>query len=92
MFTKVIGQQDLPLQVGESSTMHDFLIEVSQDRYKGVSAGTVWHSRRDVRGGQGTDQDLCVKMCGGWHETRSVWGLVVIRWNDLVCNLWTLYQ
>ena len=41
MFTKVIVQQDLPLQVGESDTMHDFLLEVSQGRYKGVSAGTV---------------------------------------------------
>ena len=41
MFTKVIVQQDLPLQVGESDTMHDFLLEVSQVRYKGVSAGTV---------------------------------------------------
>ena len=41
MFTKVIVQQDLPLQVGESDTMHDFLLEVSQDRHKGVSAGTV---------------------------------------------------
>jgi hypothetical protein len=27
--------------VGESDTMHDFLLEVSQDRYKGVSVGTV---------------------------------------------------
>ena len=34
MFTKVIVQQDLPLQVGESDTMHDFLLEVSQGRYK----------------------------------------------------------
>ena len=41
MFTKVIVQQDLPLQVGESDTMHDFLLQVSQGRYKGVSAGTV---------------------------------------------------
>ena len=41
MFTKVIVQQDLTLQVGESDTMHDFLLEVSQGRYKGVSAGTV---------------------------------------------------
>ena len=40
MFTKVIVQQDLPLQVGESDTMHDFLLEVSQGRYKGVSAGS----------------------------------------------------
>jgi hypothetical protein len=35
MFTKVIVQQDLPLQVGESDVMHDFLLEVSQDRYRG---------------------------------------------------------
>ena len=41
MFTKVIVQQDLPLQVGESDAMHDFLLEVSQDRYKGVATGTV---------------------------------------------------
>ena len=41
MFTKVIVHQDLPLQVCESDTMHDFLLEVSQDRYKGVSRGTV---------------------------------------------------
>ena len=41
MFTTVIVQEDLPLQVGESDTMHDFLLEVSQGRYKGVSAGTV---------------------------------------------------
>ncbi len=41
MFTEVIVQEDLPLQVGESDTMHDFLLEVSQGRYKGVSAGTV---------------------------------------------------
>jgi hypothetical protein len=41
MFTKVIVQQDLPLQVGESDTMHDFLLQVSQGRYKGVSVGTV---------------------------------------------------
>jgi hypothetical protein len=30
MFTKVIVQQDLPVQVCESDTMHDFLLEVSQ--------------------------------------------------------------
>ena len=30
MFTKVIVHQDLPLQVCESDTMHDFLLEVSQ--------------------------------------------------------------
>ena len=41
MFTKVIVQQDLPLQVCESDTMHDFFLEVSQGRYKGVSRGTV---------------------------------------------------
>jgi hypothetical protein len=41
MFTKVIVQEDLPLKVGESDVMHDFLLEVSQDRYKGVSTGTV---------------------------------------------------
>ncbi len=41
MFTKVIVQQDLPLHVCESDTMHDFLLEVSQGRYKGVSRGTV---------------------------------------------------
>ena len=41
MFPKVIVHQDLPLQVGESDDMHDFLLEVSQGRYKGVSVGTV---------------------------------------------------
>jgi hypothetical protein len=41
MFTKVIVQQGLPFQVGESDVIHDFLLEVSQDRYKGVSTGTV---------------------------------------------------
>ena len=44
MFTNVIVQQDLPLQVGESDTMHDFLLEVSQVRYKGVSVpGSTCH-------------------------------------------------
>ena len=38
---KVIVQQDLPLHVCEADTMHDFLLEVSQGRYKGVSRGTV---------------------------------------------------
>ena len=41
MFTKVIVQQDLPLLVGKSDDMHDFLLEVSQVGYKGVSTGTV---------------------------------------------------
>ena len=37
----MIVDQDLPLQVGESDIMHDFLLEVSQVRYKEVSVGTV---------------------------------------------------
>ena len=41
MFTKVIVHQDLPLQLCESDTMHDFMLEVSQGKYKEVSAGPV---------------------------------------------------
>jgi len=36
MFTKLIIHEDLPLNLGESTYFHDFILEVSKGTYKGA--------------------------------------------------------
>ena len=41
MFTKLLIQEDLPLNLGESAHFQDFMLEVSKGSYKGTSRQTV---------------------------------------------------
>ena len=41
MFTKLIIHEDLPLNLGESTYFHDFILEVSKGTYKGACHDTV---------------------------------------------------
>jgi hypothetical protein len=41
MFTKLIIHEDWPLNLGESTYFHDFMLEVSKDTYKGACHDTV---------------------------------------------------
>ena len=41
MFTKLIIHEDLPLNFGESTYLHDFMLEVSKGSYKGACHDTV---------------------------------------------------
>ena len=41
MFTKLLIQEDLPLNLGESAHFQDFMLEVSKGSYKGASRQTV---------------------------------------------------
>jgi hypothetical protein len=53
MFTKLITHEDMPLNLGESTYFHDFMLEVSKGPYKGAperlfsSVGLV---KSDLRG------------------------------------------
>ena len=69
------------------------MLEVSQDRYKGVSAGTVCVIVTEMSEEGKEQTKIFVTRCveGGTRLTLSV-GLVDLRWNDLVCNVWTLHQ
>ena len=41
MFTKLIIYEDLPLKFGESTYLHDFMLEISKDSYRGTCNDTV---------------------------------------------------